>query len=77
VTEEFLNGTAKEIQDQRVQSFILTLAARKIVRMKEIGIPEVMSGQKRHIFTQFVMESTIMMRFCSDAVVFFLRGHSQ
>jgi hypothetical protein len=23
------------------------------------------------------MESTIMMRFCSDAVVFFLRGHSQ
>ena len=35
--------------------------SQSLTRMKEIGVRKVMGGHKRQIFTQFVMESTIIM----------------
>lgn len=45
--------------------------SQSLTRMKEIGVRKVMGGQKRQIFMQFVMESTIIMLLAVTLSYFF------
>ncbi len=42
-------------------NYVSLAISQSLKRMKEIGVRKVMGAQKRQIFTQFVMESTIIM----------------
>lgn len=42
-------------------NYVSLAVSQSLKRMKEIGVRKVMGGQKRQIFMQFVMESSIMM----------------
>jgi putative ABC transport system permease protein len=42
-------------------NYVSLAISQSLRRMKEIGVRKVMGGQKRQIFMQFVMESTIIM----------------
>lgn len=42
-------------------NYVSLAISQSLKRMKEIGVRKVMGGQKRQIFTQFVLESTIIM----------------
>ncbi|XAZ82027.1 ABC transporter permease (plasmid) [Fibrella sp. ES10-3-2-2] len=42
-------------------NYVSLAIAQSLKRMKEIGVRKVMGGQKRQIFMQFVLESTIIM----------------
>ena len=42
-------------------NYVSLAISQSLKRMKEIGVRKVMGGQKRQIFMQFILESTIMM----------------
>lgn len=52
-------------------NYVSLAVSHSLRRMKEIGVRKVMGGQKRQIFTQFVMESTIMMLLAVTLSYFF------
>ena len=42
-------------------NYVSLAISQSLKRMKEIGVRKVMGGQKRQIFMQFILESTIIM----------------
>ncbi len=52
-------------------NYVSLAISQSLNRMKEIGVRKVMGAQKRQIFTQFVMESTIMMLLAVTLSYFF------
>lgn len=42
-------------------NYVSLAISQSLRRMKEIGVRKVMGGQKKHIFMQFILESTIIM----------------
>lgn len=42
-------------------NYVSLAISQSLKRMREIGVRKVMGGQKKHIFMQFVLESTIIM----------------
>lgn len=52
-------------------NYVSLAVSQSLRRMKEIGVRKVMGGQKRQIFVQFVMESTIIMLLAVTLSYFF------
>jgi len=52
-------------------NYVSLAVSQSLRRMKEIGVRKVMGGQKRQIFMQFVMESTIIMLLAVTLSYFF------
>lgn len=52
-------------------NYVSLSISQSLRRMKEIGVRKVMGGQKRQIFMQFVMESTIIMLLAVTLSYFF------
>jgi putative ABC transport system permease protein len=60
-------------------NYVSLAVSQSLRRMKEIGVRKVMGGQKRQIFMQFVMESTITMLLAVTLSYFFfeiIRGET-
>ena len=52
-------------------NYVSLAVSQSLKRMKEIGVRKVMGGQKRQIFMQFVMESTVVMLLAVTLSYFF------
>ena len=52
-------------------NYVNLAISQSLTRMKEIGVRKVMGGQKKQIFMQFVMESTIIMLLAVTLSYFF------
>lgn len=52
-------------------NYVSLAISQSLKRMKEIGVRKVMGGQKRQIFMQFIMESTIIMLLALTLSYFF------